>query len=292
MQVLRDIAPYLALAACAAAVALAALLAVTWRGLRKLRRAQTVVLGHHEERDLVAHAEHVDGRVQNLREAVEILTDTLDVHKQHLDEALTNRAVVRYDAFRDAGGEQSASIALLDNHASGLVISTISARDFARLYVKLLDHGTPDRELSPEEARCVALAVPKPLLIDTPAPPLVPRVAEPVAEPGVPPVVGRRSETPATAADEPAGGREPGQDKASWRPAEPSPGGADAAPPHLPPDETAAPGPRQGRERAYESWFDTDEAGAAAGAEPAGERPDETAGEPPETNEPFPPDVR
>lgn len=268
MQVLRDIAPYLALAACVAVVALAVLLTLAWRGLRKLRRAQTVVLGHHEERDLVAHAEHVDGRVQNLREAVEILTNTLDVHKQHLDEALTNRAIVRYDAFRDAGGEQSASIALLDNHASGLVVSTISARDFARLYVKILDHGTPDRELSPEEARCVALAVPKPLVSDTPAP-LVPRLAEPGAEPGVPPVVGRSSETPPSAADAPG--------------------------PHLP-DESAAPAPRQGREHTYESWFDADEAGGAAGAEPAGEPagelPDEGAAEPPATSEPLPPDVR
>ena len=162
MQALEDIAPYLAAAALAVALVLAVLLLLQWRAVRKLRRAQQVILGN-EERDIVTHVQALDERVRNLREAVEILTGQLGVHKQHLDEALTNRAIVRYDAFREAGGEQSASIALLDKYRSGIVISTIAARDFARLYVKHLDRGVSDRDLSPEERQAVALAVPEPL---------------------------------------------------------------------------------------------------------------------------------
>ena len=70
---------------------------------------------------------------------------------------------MRYDAFRDAGGEQSASFALLDNHRSGVVFSAIAARDFARIYVKHLRDGVADRDLSPEEQQAVAAAVPRPL---------------------------------------------------------------------------------------------------------------------------------
>ena len=98
-----------------------------------------------------------------MREAVEILTDQLDEHKAHLDHALTNRAIVRYDAFRDAGGEQSASFALLDSYRSGVVFSAIAARDFARIYVKHLHEGVADRDLSPEEEQAVIAAVPRPL---------------------------------------------------------------------------------------------------------------------------------
>jgi Protein of unknown function (DUF4446) len=163
VQTLEDIAPYLAAAALVAAAILALLLALQWRAVRRLRRAQVVILGSHDERDIVEHVQTLDSRVRNLREAVERLTDELDEHRRHLDEALTNRAIVRYDAFRDAGGEQSASLALLDNHRSGLVVTTIAARDFARLYVKHLDHGVADRELSPEEQRAVEAAVPTPL---------------------------------------------------------------------------------------------------------------------------------
>ncbi len=152
MQTLRDIAPYVALGAAVLAVVLLVLVLVLWSTVRRLRRSQSIVLGHHEERDIVAHVVDLDSQVRNLREAVEILTDQLDEHKRHLDRALTNRAIVRYDAFRDAGGEQSASFALLDNHRSGVVFSAIAARDFARIYVKHLSDGVADRDLSPEEA--------------------------------------------------------------------------------------------------------------------------------------------
>ncbi len=131
--------------------------------MARLRRAQVVILGSHDEHDIVEHVQTLDSRVRNLRTAVELLTAQLDEHRRHLDEAFTNRAVVRYDAFRDTGGEQSASVAILDNHRSGLVVSTIAARDFARLYIKHLDHGVADRELSPEEQRAVEAAVPQPL---------------------------------------------------------------------------------------------------------------------------------
>ncbi len=163
MQVLTDIAPYVAVSAAALAVVLLVLVVVLWVGLRRLRRAQVVVLGRHEQRDIIAEVVSLDSQVRNLREAVEILTDQLDEHKAQLDRALTNRAIVRYDAFRDAGGEQSASFALLDSYRSGVVFSAIAARDFARLYVKHLDHGASDRDLSPEEVEAVAAAVPRPL---------------------------------------------------------------------------------------------------------------------------------
>ena len=183
-ETLQDIAPYLAAAALAAALVLALLLVLQWRALRRLRRAQTVILGTRDERDIVEHVQTLDSGVRNLREAVERLTTELVEHGRHLDEAFTNRAVVRYDAFRDTGGEQSASVAILDNHRSGLVVSTIAARDFARLYIKRLDHGVPDRELSPEEQQAVEAAVPRPL-----APTAPEALRAPATSPSGPPAV-------------------------------------------------------------------------------------------------------
>ena len=78
MQTLRDIAPYLALAAVVLSLALLVLVLVLWRSVHRLRRAQLVVMGRHEQRDVVAHVESLDSQVRNLREAVEILTDQLD----------------------------------------------------------------------------------------------------------------------------------------------------------------------------------------------------------------------
>ncbi len=159
MQSLRDIAPYLALGAVVVDVVLLVLLVRLVVGQRRLRRAQLAVLGVHGERDLVAHAQGLEEQVRNLRDAVEGLDGLLAAYKTDLDKAFTHRAVVRYDAFRDIGGEQSASIALLDNNASGLVISMIHSRDYARIYVKQLRQSVPDRALSPEEVEVVEQAL-------------------------------------------------------------------------------------------------------------------------------------
>jgi hypothetical protein len=159
VQGLRDIAPYLALGAAALAVVLLVLVVRLMVGQRRLRRAQVAVIGAHGERDIVSHAQDLEEQVRNLRDAVEGLDDLLGRHKTELDRAFSHRAVVRYDAFRDIGGEQSASIALLDNNASGIVISMIHSRDYARIYVKELRRSVPDRALSPEEVEVVERAL-------------------------------------------------------------------------------------------------------------------------------------
>ena len=115
-------------------------------------------VGHEQ----MAGLNHVHGIAQTLWHGKLFHLD-LNGQRTRLDDTLTHRALVRYDAFRDAGGEQSASLALLDDHRSGFVLSTIAARDFARVYVKYLHAGVPDKDLSPEEREAVAVAVPEPL---------------------------------------------------------------------------------------------------------------------------------
>jgi len=73
--------------------------------------------------------------------------------------AVTKTSLVRYDAYAGAGGHQSASIALLDAARSGVVLSAIQGRDYARIYVKELDQGRPSVALSPEEQEAVERAM-------------------------------------------------------------------------------------------------------------------------------------
>jgi hypothetical protein len=172
--VLRDVAPYLAVFATVAAVALAGV--VVWLTLtaRRLQAGQRAVLGPHGRRDLVEHAEMLEDQVRNLRDAVEMLTGSVEDYRHDLDGSLSNMALVRFDAFRDTGGQQSSSMALLDNYRSGVIITVIATRETARLYVKHLSFGRPDRELSPEEAEAVKRAVPTPLRRDQISGPPVP----------------------------------------------------------------------------------------------------------------------
>ena len=76
-----------------------------------------------------------------------------------MDGALSRSALIRYDAYEDTGGHQSASMAILDSARSGIVLTAIQGRDYARVYVKQLDRGRTPIALSPEEQQAVERAM-------------------------------------------------------------------------------------------------------------------------------------
>lgn len=70
--------------------------------------------------------------------------------------ALKHLAVVRYDAFDDTGGHLSWSLAVLDDHGDGAVLTSIHGRNEARTYAKSISGWTCEQPLSPEEEEAVA----------------------------------------------------------------------------------------------------------------------------------------
>jgi hypothetical protein len=72
--------------------------------------------------------------------------------------ALKHLAVVRYDAFGDMGGHLSWSLALLDDHGDGAVLTSIHGRNEARAYAKSVTGWTCEQQLSPEEDEAIARA--------------------------------------------------------------------------------------------------------------------------------------
>jgi uncharacterized protein DUF4446 len=144
----------------AGAVALLALLLtfLCWRELRRVRAAQTVLLGGGKG-DLVDFAVSLQGRIDDLHRAVDEVAAALTRVDRRVDESVSKTSIVRYDAYQDTGGHQSASIALLDSARSGVVVSAIQGRDYARIYVKELDRGRAPVALSPEEQEAVERAM-------------------------------------------------------------------------------------------------------------------------------------
>jgi Protein of unknown function (DUF4446) len=149
-------------AAAGAAVALigCGLLATS---LRRLRARQRVLLGEHDQRDLIAHSAELDLAFNALRDYVEDVAVRLDARLDDVEAALrsaiAHRALIRYDAYNEMSGRQSMSIALLDRTQSGIVLSSIHHRDQARLYAKQVYEGRSEIELSPEEEDALRLAL-------------------------------------------------------------------------------------------------------------------------------------
>ena len=144
----------------AAAVAVLALLAMLWvlTRVRRLREGQAVLLGDGKS-DLVDFAVSLQGRIDDLHRAVDEVAAGLVRVDRRIDDSVTNASIERYDANEDTGGHQSASLALLDSARTGVVVTAIQGRDYARIYMKELDRGRPSVALSPEEAEAVERAM-------------------------------------------------------------------------------------------------------------------------------------
>ncbi|PIP74537.1 MAG: hypothetical protein CO135_01210 [Candidatus Levybacteria bacterium CG_4_9_14_3_um_filter_35_16] len=64
--------------------------------------------------------------------------------------------LVRYNPFKDTGGDQSFVLSLTDGHNTGVVISALYSRSGTRWYAKRVNGGKGvDNELSEEEKRSI-----------------------------------------------------------------------------------------------------------------------------------------
>jgi hypothetical protein len=148
----------LASAACVAAVLALGVAVVLWRKLARLQARQSVVLGSRNA-DLLDFTVSLQARLDDVQRAVDEVAAGLSRVDRRVDGSMTNTAVVRYDAYEGTGGQQSASLALLDATRTGAIVTAIQGRDYARIYVKDIDRGRSSVALSPEEQEAVERAM-------------------------------------------------------------------------------------------------------------------------------------
>jgi len=65
----------------------------------------------------------------------------------------------RYNPFQDTGSDQSFSVALLDHHNTGVVISSLYLREGVRVYAKKIEEGRAGQALFNEEKEVLEEAI-------------------------------------------------------------------------------------------------------------------------------------
>jgi hypothetical protein len=129
-----------------------------WVKVKRVRDAQRLLLGGGR-RDIVDFAVSLQGRIDDLHGAVDEVASGLARVDRRVDGTVTNTSIVRYDAYDDTGGHQSASVALLDSARTGVIVTAIQGRDYARIYMKEVERGRASVALSPEEQEAVERAM-------------------------------------------------------------------------------------------------------------------------------------
>jgi hypothetical protein len=127
--------------------------------LQALKRRFTAALGAGSDQgsiestlaDHISRVEDVDTRLTELDAEYKRLSVTNSLASQKI-------SIVRFNPFGDTGGDQSFSLAVLDAHDSGYVLTSIHGRQGTRVYVKPIDFGKSKYTLSAEEQQSLTQA--------------------------------------------------------------------------------------------------------------------------------------
>ena len=158
MHISPNVAAVVAIAAVVVGAVGLALAWIAWVRVRRLRDAQRVLVGGGRK-DLVEFAVSLQGRIDDLNAAVDEVAAALARVDQRVDGTVSHASIVRYDAYEGTGGHQSSTVAFLDATRTGILISAIQGRDYARIYMKQIERGRSSIALSPEEQEAVERAM-------------------------------------------------------------------------------------------------------------------------------------
>ncbi|MBI2039399.1 MAG: DUF4446 family protein [Candidatus Niyogibacteria bacterium] len=129
------------------AVSLLWFIVLEWR-LRKLFRGQNV-------RSFEGLIREIIGELERSAKKSDDVDRTLEHIETRLRQSAQNFGLVRFNPYSDAGGDQSFALAVLNEHKSGFVISSLFHRDGTRIYAKPIARGESTYPLSAEEHEAI-----------------------------------------------------------------------------------------------------------------------------------------
>jgi hypothetical protein len=140
-----------------AAVAGAALGLAGWLAVRLSRSEQryarltTGIDGADLQHVLDAHVTEVRSAMDCVKELDTLARGLERSGRQHMQRV----GFLRFNPFRDAGGDQSFSLALTDDEGNGFVLSSLHSRDASRIYGKPLAGWNSPYPLTDEEKQAI-----------------------------------------------------------------------------------------------------------------------------------------
>lgn len=127
--------------------------------LSKTRKKMKLFLKGKKVKDFEEVITEQINRMKETDKDIKNLSDWNDKLQKICDISITKVGVVRFNPFKDTGGDQSFVIALLDSKNNGLVLSSLHSREGTRMYTKPIENGVSTYNLTDEEQEAIAKAI-------------------------------------------------------------------------------------------------------------------------------------
>jgi len=129
--------------------------------IRRLRQRQRIFLQGKDGKNLEEVIWQQQEAWQKLSKQIKRLFEINDNLTQASQKSLRKVGLVRFNPFKNLGGNQSFSIALLNDHLNGLVITSLYHENGSRIYAKTIINGESQKEfpLTEEEKKAIQIAI-------------------------------------------------------------------------------------------------------------------------------------
>ena len=134
------------------------MLVFTIRQLQSISRKYYVVMSGKKGMDLEGIMLTRFKEMDKVKANAKKVTSEHRTFKAHLDSCYNKIGIMKYNAFPDMTGDQSFSVALLNDENSGMVLSAIHTRDGCYTYLKEIIKGESYIVLSEEEKEALKKA--------------------------------------------------------------------------------------------------------------------------------------
>ncbi|MBI2355975.1 MAG: DUF4446 family protein [Candidatus Doudnabacteria bacterium] len=140
-----------------AILSLVLLIAVIWIILKliKLERIRKEFLASGTGKDLEEVLVDQNRRLVGLKTQASELEKNLNQLIKSNQDDIKKIGFIRFNPFEDDGGNMSFSLALLNEHDNGVVISSLHSRTGTRIYAKAVKRGRSESKLTSEEQQAI-----------------------------------------------------------------------------------------------------------------------------------------
>jgi hypothetical protein len=98
--------------------------------------------------EIISKLEKIEKRVDQNNQAIQDLQSKLKLTIQKV-------GITRFNPFKETGGDQSFSVALLDQHNNGILLTSLYSKERNRIFAKPIEEGGSKYKLSEEEQRTI-----------------------------------------------------------------------------------------------------------------------------------------
>lgn len=132
---------------------------ITLLKFKRINQQSELFFAGKNGKDLEELIENQKTKIENIDKEIQRLFEASEKIYKLSNKGIHKVGLIRYNPFKDIGGDQSFALAFLNGKDTGVTISSLHTREGTRIYAKSIKNGVTDKyKLTEEEEKAIQIA--------------------------------------------------------------------------------------------------------------------------------------